>query len=268
MEYVGNLNKLHSRLSSVAEYSLTNDIFTLDFNPLIGTTLNIEYLGEINCIKCGRKTNKSFSQGYCYPCFMSAPETEECVLRPELCRAHEGFARDMGFAATHCLIDHFVYLARTDAVKVGVTRNTQIPTRWIDQGATEAIILARTPNRYQAGLIEQSLKKHLPDKTNWRNMLTGKVTDKRPLQEVKQFAKNVGGEILQIYFEPDNSLQSINYPLSEIPVKVVSFDLDKSHSIGGVLTGIKGQYLIFDNQNVINIRKYGGYKVKIKCSNR
>ena len=132
-----------------------NKIF---MNELIGRKIEFSFNGQINCIKCGRLTNKSFHQGYCFRCFRTAPETEECVLRPELCRAHEGIARDIEFAKNHCLKDHYVYLALTSGLKVGVTRKTQIPTRWIDQGATEAIIIAQTPNRYLAGVIEVNLK--------------------------------------------------------------------------------------------------------------
>ena len=138
-----------------------------------GQEISMQYKGRINCLKCGRETKKSFAQGYCYPCFTTAPETEECVLRPELCRAHEGIARDMDYAKKHCLIEHVVYLSLTSGLKVGVTRNTQVPTRWIDQGAVKALELARTPNRYTAGLIEVALKSHIADKTNWRKMLSG-----------------------------------------------------------------------------------------------
>jgi hypothetical protein len=263
MEITGNLLKMGVELFGKVNYSLQLSGEVIPINELINRSIKIDYLGEINCIKCGRKTSKSFSQGFCYPCFQSAPETEECVLRPELCLAHEGIARDMEFAELHCLINHYVYLSRTDAIKVGVTRYTQIPTRWIDQGAIEAIKIAKTPNRYIAGLIEVTLKNHLPDKTNWRNMLTGKITDNRPLLDVKMIIRNIPDETLQKYFENDNSITTIEYPLTAVPTKVNSFDLDKYPLIEGVLTGIKGQYLIFDNLNVINIRKFGGYKIKL-----
>lgn len=70
------------------------------------------------------KKSKSFAQGYCFPCFQRTPETEECVLRPELCKANEGVARDIDFAKEHCLIDHFVFLSYTINIKVRVTLNT------------------------------------------------------------------------------------------------------------------------------------------------
>jgi hypothetical protein len=262
MEVSGNLLKMETKLNQTVQYHLILSDNKLLLNDYLGKKISLEYLGEINCIKCGRKTSKSFSQGFCFPCFQTAPETEDCVLRPELCLAHEGIARDMEFAESHCLIDHFVYLSRTDAIKVGVTRNTQIPTRWIDQGAIEAIILAKTPNRYTAGLIEVALKNHLPDKTNWRNMLTGKITDDRTLTDVKRLVSSIGDIYIEKYFYTDDSITTISYPLLEKPVKIGSLDLEKTTHIEGVLTGIKGQYLIFDNTNVINIRKFGGYKVK------
>jgi hypothetical protein len=264
MEVRGVLSKMQAEPNNPIDYYWSSQSGLLHFNELIGKKLGLHFTGEIFCIKCGRKTKKSFSQGYCYPCFISAPETEECVLRPELCRAHEGIARDMEFAKEHCLIDHIVYLSRTDAIKVGVTRHTQVPTRWIDQGACEAIKLARTPNRYFAGCIESSLKRFLPDKTNWRNMLTGKITDTRELVEVKILMFTHLEIDLQKFFLPaENEVTTLSYPLPNVPEKIASVDFDKTPLLEGILTGVKGQYLIFDNINVINIRKYGGYAVKL-----
>jgi len=161
MVKVGNIKKMSIVVNNgIAQYKFIIGEEKIELNQLIGHQFTLKYLNKINCIKCGKETNKSFAQGYCYSCFFSAPETEECVLRPELCQAHNGIARDINFAKKNCLIDHYVYLANTSGVKVGVTRNTQIPTRWLDQGAEQAIKLAKTPNRYLAGLIEVELKKN------------------------------------------------------------------------------------------------------------
>lgn len=265
MNLSGNLHKMHTHLSEEVIYSLNFKNERIVLNELLGKPISIEFTGEIYCIKCGRKTNKSFSQGFCYPCFRTAPETEECVIRPELCKAHEGIARDMEYAKNHCLIDHFVYLSLTSGVKVGVTRNTQIPTRWIDQGAIQAIKLAQTPNRYTAGLIEIALKQYLPDKTNWRNMLTGKKITEINLNVIKQNTVSLLNEKLSSFLTSDNKITHIHYPLPEIPLKVVSLNFDKTPLIKGILTGIKGQYLIFDNRAVLNVRKFGGYQVNLSC---
>lgn len=264
MNYEGNLQKMRTENKRPVEYYLTLGDKEICINNFLGKELQIEFTGEINCVKCGRKTSKSFSQGFCYPCFISAPETEECVLRPELCKAHEGIARDMEYAKSHCLIDQYVYLSLTSGIKVGVTRSTQIPTRWIDQGAEKAIILAKTPNRYTSGLIEVALKEILADKTNWRNMLTGKVTDERTLVEVKKTAIESLDEQFEPYIVWEDEITEIEFPVQKYPQKVVSLNLDKNPKAGGILTGIKGQYLMFDEKAVINIRKYGGYKVQLK----
>jgi len=255
---------MHTKYAKPIKYFLTLDGNEICLNDCLGKEVQIEFLGEINCVKCGRKTSKSFSQGFCYPCFISAPETEECVLRPELCQAHEGIARDLEYAKTHCLIDQFVYLSLTSGIKVGVTRSTQIPTRWIDQGAIQALKLAKTPNRYTAGLIEVALKEYLADKTNWRNMLTGKITDERALIDVKKAVIDNLDEEFEPYIIWEDTVTEFVFPILKYPQKVVSLNLDKTPNVGGVLTGIKGQYLMFDERSVINIRKYGGYKVSLK----
>ena len=269
MDYRGNLLKLRSEYLSGASESNINYMLpvgrsVIELNTIIGRELKIEYQGKINCIHCGRETKKSFSQGYCYPCFTSLPQTDQCVLHPEKCQAHLGISRDMTWSENNCLTDHFVYLALTPALKVGVTRSSQIPTRWIDQGASMAIILARTPNRYLAGSIEVFLKDHLSDKTNWRRMLSGEEPGTIDLRQEKELISELLPDNLAIYRYDDNSIIQLTYPVLKYPEKVKSLNLDKDPVVTGLLSGIKGQYLIFESGEVFNIRKHGGYFVTIK----
>jgi len=266
MEIEGNLLKLNSVLNAPVDYYLNINGQRYYVNNFIGKKIDITFLNEINCIHCGRKTNKSFSQGYCYPCFTSIPQTDPGVIRPELNRAHEGISRDMAWSEKNDLIDHVVYLSVTSNIKVGVTRHTQIPTRWIDQGAEYAIKLAITPYRQLAGLIEVELKNYLNDKTNWRKMLTEKVKEVPDLLALKdEYAGYLPAEY-QDFISDDDEITKIEYPIINYPLKVKSIGLDKSLSFSGILTGIKGQYLIFNDNSVFNIRKHNGYKVKIKIA--
>lgn len=253
---------MRSVFNDPVEYYLPIGDVEVPMNSLIGSEIEMEYLGEIHCIKCGRKTSKSFFQGYCYPCYTTAPETEECVLRPELCRAHLGEARDMDFASKYCLIDQVVYLSLTSGIKVGVTRSTQVPFRWIDQGAVRAVELARAPNRYTAGLIEVQLKTHMKDSTNWRAMLKNEIHFDGDLLERKQAALKLLPDDLRVFGSDDDHITTINYPVSAYPEKVGSLNFEKESVISGKISGLKGQYLLFENNRVINLRKFGGYKVR------
>jgi hypothetical protein len=263
MAYSGMVSKMAVKLNNPIDYSLRLGDDIIEMNLLLGKEVSLTWLNEIRCMNCGKVTQKSFGQGYCYPCFISIPETDVCVLNPEMCRAHEGIARNMDWAREHCLQDHFVYLALSSEVKVGVTRQSQVPTRWIDQGASKAIRLAKTPNRYLAGLIEVELKKHLTDKTNWRSMLMNKIADYVSLLEEKKRIASLLPQGLSDYLTDDNAIVDLNYPSVLIPQKVTSINLEAQHTIHGILNGIKGQYLIFDQGNVINVRKYGGYIVEL-----
>ena len=258
-----NLIKMIPEPDNPVQYYLSLGNERVHLNKLLGRKIHMDYLHRINCIKCGRLTKTSFAQGYCYPCFISIPETEECVLRPELCLAHEGIARDMEFAAEHCLIDHFVYLAVSGGLKVGVTRHSQIPYRWIDQGAVKALNIVRAPNRYIAGTIEVALKNILSDKTNWRDMLTNKKTEDINLVREKERALHYLHPDFKKYALSDNEVTHINYPVLSYPKKVKSINFDNTDSVEDVLTGIKGQYLLFESGNVINIRKHNGYLVEL-----
>jgi hypothetical protein len=264
MEYQGNIRKMKSRMEDVVRYELPLGPHSVDMNRLIGRHLTMKYLGVIHCIRCGRKTARSFAQGFCYPCFVSAPETEECVLRPELCRAHLEEARDMEYAREHCLIEHVVYLSLTSGMKVGVTRISQVPTRWIDQGAVRAIELACTPNRYLAGLIEVALKAHIADRTHWRRMLSGPGPEGIDLREEKEkISVLVPGELAE-YLSSDDEITELVYPVEHYPGKIKSLDFDRETEISGILSGIKGQYLIFRDDSVINMRKFGGYLISLR----
>jgi len=264
MEYIGNIRKMEAITGEVIRYHLPLGDQKVEMNILLNTEISMEYLGHIHCIRCGRETRKSFAQGYCYPCFTTAPETEDCVLRPELCRAHEGVARDMDYATNHCLIEHVVYLSLTSGMKVGVTRHTQIPTRWIDQGAIRTIEFARTPNRYTAGLLEVAMKDHIADKTNWRKMLSGSDPGDADLVKEKERLAALVPPGLVPYLIPDNRQMELEYPVIRYPEKVKSLNFEKEPLIKGTLTGIKGQYLMLDQNRVINMRNFGGYQIRLQ----
>ncbi|MFP4025921.1 MAG: DUF2797 domain-containing protein [Thiohalospira sp.] len=264
MKIQGALLKMKTELSDPVHYFLTLGNEVILMNDLLNKDITLRFLGEIHCIRCGRLTQKSFHQGYCYPCYRTAPETDDCILKPELCRAQEGISRDMEWSKKHCLQDHFVYLAVSSGLKVGATRNTQIPTRWIDQGASYAIKIAKTPNRYTAGLVEVDLKKHFADKTNWRNMLSNKIDLEIDLLKQKKQALQVIKKELQQYFIDDDEVTVIEYPILEFPEKVNSLNFDKEPELSGKLKGIKGQYLIFEGGLVFNVRRHNGYEVELQ----
>ncbi|MBI4945102.1 MAG: DUF2797 domain-containing protein [Bacteroidetes bacterium] len=264
MRVTGRILKMKTELAEQVIYHLPLEDKRIEMNALIGRTISLNYENEIYCISCGALTKRSFSQGFCYTCFISSSETSECILRPELCLAHEGKGRDMEWEKKHHLQEHFVYLALSSDLKVGVTRSTQVPTRWIDQGASSAICLAKTPNRFLSGCIEVSLKKHLSDKTNWQRMLKNEVKQGVNLSAEKKKVKELLSEELKQYYIEEDLIAEINYPVILYPKKVKSIDFEKQNLLSGKLNGIKGQYLIFEDGSVLNIRKHNGYVVSLE----
>lgn len=262
----GTILKMRTEFAEPVRYFLPLGESELLMNDLIGKNIQLTFTGQINCISCGKRTKTSFGQGFCYSCLQTAPEASETVMRPELSKAHLGIARDMDWAREHDLIDHFVYLAISGELKVGVTRHHQVPTRWIDQGANSAIILARTPNRHISGVIEVYLKNFYGDKTNWRSMLQNKVSGDFDLQAEKIKASGLLPAELQQYIHPEDKIWEISYPVSVFPEKVSSVSFDKEPVISGILNGIKGQYLIFSDGRVLNIRKHNGYWVELSLN--
>ncbi len=263
MRALGILDKMSTIYGDPVQYSLKLGDDVVSMNDLLGKNISLRFTGNIYCGVCGKKTRKSFGEGLCYNCFANSPENAECILRPELCLAHEHKGRDVEWEIKHHLQPHYVYLALVNETKVGVTRGTQIPTRWIDQGANQAIILAETPYRQLAGQIEVSLKEYLTDKTHWSKMLRNDYNTEIDLVEVKDRIESMLPEELQQYISPNDEIVEMHYPVIEYPKKVTSLGLDTQKEINSKLIGIRAQYLILEGGNVINIRKHSGYEVEL-----
>ena len=271
MNKTGKLNKMRVELESPVRYSMILGDQEIPINDAIGKTLTLKHTNEINCVHCDRKTKKSFSQGYCYPCFRKLAQCDMCIVKPELCHYEAGTCREPQWGEDYCLQPHYVYLANSSGVKVGITRGTQIPTRWIDQGAVAALPIFQVSERLLSGLVETELKQYVSDKTSWQKMLKGNIEPVDLVQkrdELLEQSEDVLSGLIQqfgegaIEFLENEEPISIEYPVLEYPKKVKSFNFDKTPEITGTLMGIKGQYLIFDT-GVINIRKFGGYQVQV-----
>ena len=267
----GAVRKMKTELADPVQYTMLLGDFEVQLNQYLDRELWLDYTGQINCIHCDRKTSKSFSQGYCYPCFKRLAQCDSCIMSPEKCHYAEGTCREPEWGEQHCMIDHFVYLANTSGVKVGITRGSQVPTRWMDQGATQAQPIFRVDTRLHSGLVETAFKNHIADRTQWQAMLKGDAEHRDLEQERQRLLTECAADIdalqqrfgLQAITPLESQQQTlINYPVLEYPTKVKSFNLDKPPRVGGTLLGIKGQYLIFDT-GVINIRKYGGYQLSL-----
>lgn len=256
---------------SNVDYQLPLGESLLAMNENIGKVIKLTYDEEINCIACGRKTKKSFAQGHCYPCFRSLASCDMCIMKPETCHFAAGTCRQPEWGEANCFIPHYVYLANSSGIKVGITRGTQVPTRWMDQGASQALPVFKVANRMQSGLLEVVLKQHVSDRTDWRKLLKA---DAEPL-DMKfvrdELMEKCSSEIAKLQCEHgDDAIMpvaeevvDIRYPVTEYPDKIKSLNFDKQANIEGVLLGIKGQYLILDS-GVLNIRKFSGYNIDVE----
>ena len=258
------LSKMKVEQPSNVQYTLRDENNSVLMNSLIGKELTLTHTENKYCSVCDSKVKKFFGQGFCYPCFAKAPENSECIIRPELCKGHEGEGRDPEWEKRNHVQPHMVYLALTSAVKVGVTRKESLVSRWIDQGAWKTMVLAEVPNRYLAGCLEVALKEFMTDKTNWRKMLKNEMNFEFDLPSFKkQISDQVPAE-LQQYLSMDEQLLEIKYPVVAYPEKVASLNFDKTPIISGILKGIRGQYLFFEGGKVLNIRKFTGYEVELE----
>ena len=276
--YHGNIRKMRVATDNhqMAHYQLPIGEHLIDMNSLIGSQINLNFDQQIHCVHCQTLTKKSFNQGYCYRCLTTLAQCDSCIIKPELCHYDAGTCREPSWGEANCLNDHFVYLANTGTIKVGITRHVtaMVSSRWIDQGASQAMAIMRVQNRLTSGLVENALKAFIADKTNWRTMLKSQP-EKVDLAQLKiqlltqiepqldEITQEYGFQAVEILDVPP---VDIHYPVGQYPDKIKSINLDKELSFSGVLQGIKGQYWLLDDDRVINMRKYAGYLVSIKTS--
>lgn len=260
----GTLSKMETTLGEKVSYGLVLSEVHFDLTPFVGRELKLSYSGKIFCSNCGKQTKKSYAEGVCYPCTMKLASCDLCILKPETCHYDKGTCREPKWGEENCFKPHIIYLANSSGLKVGITRKTNVPYRWMDQGASEALPIMEVENRFISGQIEVLFKKHIADKTDWRKMLKGEP-ESLNLVDWKERLIGELREDLQ-YFEfnlLDEPVVKINYPVLQYPEKVSSFNLDKTPEIQGRLLGIKGQYLIFDS-GVLNVRSHSGYEITLE----
>ena len=275
----GFLRKLSINHGDVVQYALSCDLGTdVPLNNMMGKQLTFKFSGAIECIYCKRPIKKSFNQGYCFVCFRKLARCDQCIVKPELCHYHLGTCREPEWGNNVCMKKHVVYLSVTSGIKVGITKQKNIPSRWFDQGATLALPIYEVHNRLQSGLLESVIKKSMSDKTNWRAMLKEDIYAIDLKSFWTQHLESHQSEINTIIennphfadkhprpIDKNYDMQSFVYPRLDCPLVIKSINVDKTPSFTGTLIAMKGQYLLFDI-GVINIRKYTGYHVEINAT--
>lgn len=259
------LHKMTVRHEEPVAYTLMAGDDPIEMNALVGERIELRFTGRIECVSCGQPTRKSFNQGHCYRCFTTLASCDRCIMSPELCHYSRGTCRDPAWGEANCMRPHIVYLANSSGLKVGITRDSQVPTRWIDQGARAAMPVFEVPTRRDSGLLEDGLRAFVSDRTDWRAMLRGDPPTLDLPESRDQLLQKAATRISEV---PDAKYLAhaapvaISYPVDTYPEKVRSLTADKTPVVTGVLQGIKGQYLILD-AGVFNVRRHGGYEVQL-----
>ncbi|OQD43797.1 hypothetical protein BUL40_04095 [Croceivirga radicis] len=261
MIYEGVLKKMRTEFKSPIQYYLMLGSDFIHMNQVLDKTIKISFI-KYECLNCGLD-KPIYRQGFCRTCFFEVPQAADWIMKPELSKAHlDQEERDLDYEKRMQLQPHIVYLANSSNVKVGVTRKSQVPTRWIDQGAHEAIEIVETPNRYLAGITEVALKEFVSDKTSWQKMLKNNLEDVDLVAWREKLKPHIPAEA-QDYFIATNTETQLDFPVLQYPSKVKSLNLEKTPTFTGVLKGIKGQYLLFEDETVFNVRSNEGYYVGI-----
>lgn len=270
----GNIRKMRSALDSQGQvqYQLPLSDHLIEMNPLIGRQVTLTHTGHIYCSHCSKKTKKSYSQGHCFVCMKKLASCDMCIMKPETCHFEQGTCREPQWGEDNCFVPHYVYLSNTSGLKVGITRHTQLPTRWIDQGATQGLAILKVSSRQLSGLVEVELAKMIADKTNWRTMLKGNAQPLDLAAHAQALLPQIETRMHELSMQHgeyaieqlDEEIVTIDYPVNAFPSKIASHNFDKDPLVSGTLMGIKGQYLIFDT-GVINLRKFTSYEISLSA---
>lgn len=266
MNLEGFLSGLTHHVADPVSYQLQLGGEKLNLTDCMNRQISISFTGEKACISCGRKVKKLYQNGYCFPCVTTLAECDLCIVKPELCHFHLGTCRDEAYGLTHCMVPHYVYLAYSSGFKVGITRKGRELTRWIDQGATEAVLLAEVPIRKTAGEMEVEIAKNMADKTDWRKMLknNGTPPETSILMIREQAIQRLADPFRDYVISGEPPVFHFVYPREAgFEVKTTSLSLDKEPLVEGELRGIKGQYLLFD-RGVLNMKKHAGYRMQVQ----
>ena len=274
MKWEGNVRKMASRVDSKGHVmyffqgaNVLEPMEEWSVNDVVGQRVAIRFVGDIHCVATGKKIKKTYGEGLSYDAFLKSPLACPSIIRPELSRIHEGIAlRDEAWERANHLQPHIVYISQTSHLKVGVTRSTNVPSRWVDQGAVGAIVVANTPYRQLAGEMEVALKDLMSDRTQWRVMLKEAVLDEDALVEAKDACLEELGWTYESFFEVSDDVTALHFPVRAYPEKVKSTKLDKEPFLEGVLQGVKGQYWIFEDGRVWNVRSHAGYRVEVSVN--
>ena len=262
MKYQGVLKKMNTEFSETIQYYLDMGTDFLNLNQLLDRKIEIQF-EKFQCMSCS-KQKKIFRQGFCYDCFYGQAQAGDWIMKPELSTAHLDIEdRDLDYEKAVQLQPHIVYLALSSEIKVGVTRKTQVPTRWIDQGASKAIAILEVPNRYLAGAAEVALKNYVTDKTSWQKMLKNDLTEADLLEKKQELKQYLPEEVLPYFLEDNTDIYNLEYPVLQYPTKIKSLNIEREQNYEGVLKGIKGQYLIFEDGIVFNVRNNEGIVVNL-----
>ena len=272
--FTGHLDKMPTTMADPVQYRLPLDQLEIPLNEYLGQEICLRFTGRIHCTSCGRSIRKTYSQGHCFPCTQTLASCDLCILKPETCHYHKGTCREPAWGERNCMTDHIVYLANSSGLKVGITKIRNVPTRWIDQGAHQALPIMRVDSRYKSGLMEVMFKAYVADRTNWRKMLMNDREEidleaqretllERCAQSIDDFRAEHSDEAVQVL--ADEKVVDIEFPVREYPTKVRSFNFQKTPEVTGRLEGIKGQYLLLST-GVINIRKFTAYEVEVSFS--
>lgn len=269
MVATGEISKMSVKLGKPVEYALNLGAQQIALNPLLGQKISLKFLQKMQCSACHQNIKKTYQDGYCYPCSKKLARCDLCIVKPERCHYHLETCREPAWGLAHCMTTHCVYLANSSGIKVGITRQSQIPTRWIDQGAKQALVLYQASTRRVSGLLEVAIAKHIADKTNWRKMLSSEAEAIDLLAYRKSIIQAIEGEVEKIITEFGSEalilavpqVIELEYPVLSYPTKIQSLSFDKTPLIEGQLIGIKGQYLILDT-GVLNVRKHTGYLIE------
>src|SRR5690606_39159002 len=97
-----------------------------------------------------------------------------------------------------------------------------------------------------------------------QKMLKNEILQVDLIQERSKAGTYLPQEVKEYFSGQHPNIVELHYPVLAYPKKVTSLSLDKIPKLKGKLSEVKGQYLLFQDGTVFNVRTFEGYVVKIQ----
>jgi len=237
----------------------------IDLAGLVGDEIRVDIQPGFRCQHCGDQADNS----PCQEC-QSKPPFQQCVFTPGTSCTYQDCPFP-SFKRRSCAHNFVVYLVAKDSVKAGITQADRAVSRWAEQGATHGMIIARTPNRRVAGIVEDALETVVSTESTkeWYEPLD---EPKHALMEAVDSCRDALTEPLKPFSTLPTDETALKDRIVQVPVHFTGDDatvrtlpeISVDEGLQSAVLGVRGQ-IVATEDAVVNFDHLKGKQVTVEA---